>query len=301
MMDDDYLEVDEGPRQPPWFLLTGLVLGLIIGLLFSLAISPVRYTDTSPASLAPEYKDNYRWLIARAYQANGDLVRARQRLALLEDTNPQEALAAQAQRMLAEGQDVEKARLLAVLSSALSSAAEQPAQVSSPVSLLTSVPGTQQPFATLDIAQAVLTATALPGALPTIEPSRTPIPTFTQRTSPTTLPTLGAPFVLDSQSEICDPTLPQGLMQIELKDERGQPVPGIQIHVAWDGGLDSFYTGLKPSISSGYADFVMSAGVVYSLRVGDGGETIKNLSAPQCDAADQTSYLGGLRLEFSQR
>ncbi len=293
MMEDDYLEEEESPRRPPWFLLTGLVLGFGIGLLISLVISPVRFTDTAPASLALEYKDQYRWLIARAYQADTDLVRARQRLALLQDTDPQEALAAQAQRLLSEGQDVSKARVLALLASDLATPVDLPVQPTLQITAGTTGPGAQTPFATLDLTQAMLTATP--------EPSRTPVATFTPLSNPTLLPTLGAPFVLDNQVEVCDPALTQGLMQILLKDTNGQPVAGIQIHVAWDGGLDAFFTGLKPSISPGYADFVMTAGVVYSLRVGDGSETLNGLAAPQCAAADGSSYLGGLRLEFSQR
>jgi hypothetical protein len=74
----------------------------------------------------------------------------------------------------------------------------------------------------------------------------------------------------------------------------------VEILVAWDGGLDSFFTGLKPAVSPGYADFVMTAGVEYSLRAGGNSETIKGLVAPQC-STEGGSYLGGLRLEFSQR
>lgn len=283
MIDDDYLQEPRRSRQPPWFLLTGLVLGLGIGLLISVVISPVRYIETAPSSLAEEYKDGYRWLIARAYQANGDLVRAEQRLALLGDASPQEALAAQAQRMLAAGESVEKARVLADLASALLSAAEQPTRAATAAPSDAVSPGAEgAPTPALD------------------QLTRTPMPTFTPRSNPSPLPTAGAPFFLDVQQEVCDPALPEGLLQIELKDAQGQPAAGVQIIVAWDGGLDTFYTGLKPTISPGYADFVMEPGVEYSLRIGGSSETINGLLAPQC-STDSGSYLGGLRLEFSQR
>lgn len=293
MTDDNYLEEEQSTRQPPWFLLTGLVLGLGIGLLISMLITPVRYTETAPATLSREYQDRYRWLIARAYQANGDLIRAQQRLALLADVNPHEALVAQAQQMLAEGKSVENARALADLASALSSAAKQPVETPVASSTATVSLDTQQPVATLDMSAAVQTATS-PAATQTL------MPTSTQRGELTALPTLGLPFALNNRQEVCDPSLTPGLLQIELTDQAGQPVAGIQIHVAWNAGLDTFYTGLKPSISPGYADFVMSAGVVYSLRVGSSNETIKDLTAPQCQG-DGGGYLGGLRLEFSQR
>jgi len=291
MIDDDYLEEEQGIRQPPWFLLTGFLLGLGIGLLISMVISPVRYTDTAPASLAEEYKNNYRWLIARTYQANGDLIRAQQRLALLGDADPQEALAAQAQYMLAEGEAVEKARVLADLASALIAAADQP--VNTPPPDGTSAPAAQPPSVARDTSQTSQTA-------PASELAKTPLPTFTVRIHPSQAPTLTAPFVLVKQEEVCDPSLDQGLLQIILTDTQGQPAAGVQIHVAWDGGLDTFYTGLKPSISPGYADFAMTPRVIYSLRVGGSSDTVRDLVAPQCQG-ETGSYPGSLRLEFSQQ
>lgn len=288
MIDDDYLDEPRSTRQPPWFLLTGLVLGLGIGLLISIVLFPARYTDTAPASLAEQYKDSYRWLIARAYQANGDLIRAGQRLALLGDDNPQLALAAQAQRMLAAGESVEDARVLADLAAALATASLQTAQATA-VSPADAKSG-QEPE----------TQAISPPPVATPQPTRTPMPTFTPRSNPSPLPTLGAPFVLDTRQEVCDPSLHEGLLQVVLKDAQGQPAAGVQIVIAWDGGLDTFYTGLKPSVGPGYADFVMAAGVEYSLRVGGSSETIKGLAAPQC-SGDAGNYLGGLRLEFSQR
>ncbi|NMC77995.1 MAG: hypothetical protein GYA59_01430, partial [Chloroflexi bacterium] len=49
-------------------------------------------------------------------------------------------------------------------------------------------------------------------------------------------------------------------------------------------------------------DFTLTPGVVYSLRAGEGGETVSDLSAPECTAEDGTPYLGGwsLRFESSQ-
>jgi hypothetical protein len=171
MIDDDYLQEPRKSRQPPWFLLTGLLFGLGIGLLISIVISPVRYVETSPASLAEEYKDDYRWLIARAYQANGDLIRAGQRLALLGDASPQAALAAHAQRMLAAGESVEDARVLANLASALVAAAEQATQTVATASPAATGPG----------------AAEMPTPGP-FQPTRTPLPTFTPRSNPSPLP-----------------------------------------------------------------------------------------------------------------
>ena len=93
---------EEQPRGR-WYLLTGLILGLILGLVLSRAVFPARYEDSDPSMLRENLRGEYRRLIAEAYRADGNLPRAQQRLELLQDEDPLRALAAQAQRILAEG------------------------------------------------------------------------------------------------------------------------------------------------------------------------------------------------------
>ncbi|MFC2055451.1 hypothetical protein ACFLV7_14320 [Chloroflexota bacterium] len=109
-----------------WYLLTGVVLGIILGILFAWVISPVEYVDTAPESLKDEFKDQYRVLIASAYVANGDLVRAKARLELLEEADTYLVVAEQAQQMLAEGGSVEEAQALGKLALALGQEIPQP-------------------------------------------------------------------------------------------------------------------------------------------------------------------------------
>ena len=281
MMSEDFLEEEETRRQPSWYLLTGLILGLGLGLLISLVISPTHYSETSPASLNTRDKNAYRVLIARSFLANGDLPRARQRLVLLSDTSTLDALTAQAQELVSDPQGEEDARALAALAVAL-----------------------RAPVVTLS-PTAAAPATGTPAAAQTTTPQETaavtstPSASLTPRSSPSVQPTLEAPFSLVSREALCDATLPPGQMQIEISDANGKPLAGVQINVAWDGGLDSFYTGLKPEIDPGYADFTMSAEVIYSLRVSDLSQTLDGLIAPSCTTDDEP-YLGGLRLVFKQ-
>jgi len=109
-----------------WYLLTGVVLGIILGILFAWVISPVEYVDTAPESLKDEFKDQYRVLIASAYVANGDLVRAKARLGLLDEADIYLVVAEQAQQMLAEGGSVEEAQALGRLALALGQKIPQP-------------------------------------------------------------------------------------------------------------------------------------------------------------------------------
>ncbi|NPV56953.1 MAG: hypothetical protein HPY76_09845 [Anaerolineae bacterium] len=280
-------------QRGPWYLLTGLVIGIVLGLVYGWLIDPVDYVDTSPDSLHPDFKNQYRSLIALAHQSSGDNGRAAARLALLGDDDPAAALAGQAQQLLAAGGSQLEAQALANLAADLRG---QP-QVATPVATITLPPageGTQEPpVATLPPGGGVSTATRV--ATLTI----TPVATFTPRRLPAT-PTRGAPFAPEGELvTVCDPFQPPGLLQVMVLDTFGEPLPGIRVEVSWAGGQDHFFTGLYPEISLGYGDFEMQAGVAYTVRVGEGGEALNNIVAPQC-SGDSGVYTGGLEVTFSQ-
>ncbi len=280
-------------RIPSWLLLAGLAAGLLLGVAYTWLISPVKYTDTAPANLREDFKNQYRSAIALAYQSTGNLERARARLILLEDTGSPQVLASQAQRLLAEGYPAEAAAL-AQLSADL-----QNPPTARPRATITLTPSPNQgPTATLDLTQTVRTATITPSPLPTL----TPRATFTPRPTLTPTATLGAPFALQSKRQICDPSLPQGLLQIEVVNSAGNPVPGMRIMVSWSNpnGEDSFYTGLVPEISPGYADFQMTPGINYTVRVGEGGQPAEGWRTMDCTAPNGDTYPGGWWLTFAQ-
>jgi len=303
---------EEEPRGN-WYLLTGLILGLVAGLALSLYFFPVRYSDSEPSALREEYRSEYRRLIAEAYAVDGNLPRAQARLDLLRDADPVQVLAAQAQRVLAEGGGPDDARPLALLASVLSGA---------PPEITASPPAGETPTATLDGTASDLTETptlsatdvVTPGGpsatpdelqgvssptpiIPTQTPTitETPRPTFTPRPSATPLPVLLAPFSLAHQSQVCDSSLPPGRIVVEVRDKSGAPLPGVRIQVAWDSGQDTFFTGLAPEISPGYADFLMTAGVTYTLRVGEAGAPVTGLNIPTCGGSWKIEFQEGAR------
>ena len=101
------------------YLVTGIVIGLALGLIFAWVVQPVEYLDTSPDSLKEIYKDQYRAVIASAFEANQDMVRAKARLELLGDTDIYRTVAEQAQRALAEGGTQAEVKALGGLAAAL--------------------------------------------------------------------------------------------------------------------------------------------------------------------------------------
>ena len=265
-----------------WYLLTGLILGLILGVVYSWVISPISQVDTHPDSLRTDYKDIYRSLISRAYLANNNLPRAEARLKLLGDEEPALTLAAQAQRFLAEGGDNEMAKILANLSASLQS-----------LSMLENTPvpprETENPTET-EISQTLESGDsnnseeqAAGDSASTQEPAKTP----------TADPTESPPFILQDSSPICDPTLGESLIQVIATDGSGKGIPGVTIQISL--GTDPkeiFYTGLKPEISLGYADYSAEPGLTYQLELPESGLIVSEIEVPTCQNESEESYWG---------
>jgi len=275
----------------PWQWIAAAFAGLALGLLYAWAIAPVRYIDTTPDTLRADFKDGYRASIAAAYAATGDLDRARARLAVLGDADPVGALTAQAQRMLAAGEPFEVVRQVALLATDLRAGA--PISPSATPRIIGGATVTQTP--------AGIPSPGTPEP-PTAEPSEVPLFLDTPAPRPSRTPTAtpGAPYALIGQEDVCNPNLTGGLLQVSVLDARRRQLPGVELIVTWDGGEEHFFTGFKPEIGNGYADFLMKTGIFYTLRIASGGTPAVNLSAPVCSDSNEQTYIGGLHVTFQQ-
>ena len=286
-------------------IILALLIGFGLGLAYSWLLAPVTYVDAHPALLRTDFKDQYRIIIAASYASNKDLPRAQARLNLLGDADPISELSAQAQHMLASGETFEKTRPLAQLATDLSQG-------------YVSEPFTPTPFPTFNTPSVQFTSTptesepqpeiseeaTVTPAAPTVFFEQTPLTPLAQSTltpRPTFTPTAGpgAPFVLMSQETVCDPGMAKVMQFILLNAKRDQ-VPGAEIVVTWSQGEDRFFTGLKPEMGDGYADFMMDAGTVYNIRVVTGGAFVPDVRAPDCTDPNGATYPGGILLTFQQ-
>jgi hypothetical protein len=261
-----------------WYLLTGLLIGLALGLIYSWAISPVTEVDTHPHLLREDYKDIYRSMVSRAYQSNQNLPRAQARLELIGDEDPSLALAAQAQRFLAENGDTEMAKILANLSAAMQIAAG-PVPTPLPPTATSGV----DPSATPDLSEDQESEGESDPESISEDTSAGPTP------SPTTAP----PFILQDSSPICDPTLGETLVQVIATNGSGEGVPGITLQISL--GIDPkevFYTGLKPELGLGYADYTAEPGLTYQLDVPESGLVVTDIELPTCQNDAGDSYWG---------
>lgn len=287
-------------KRGPWYLFTGLLIGVLIGVGYTRFFQPVEYVDTSPASLRLDYKDQYRALIAAAYLANGDLVRARARLDLLQDADSVRALTEQAQRKLAEeggsgGGISEEARALGLLAVALGQAPPGPGQA---ITRAASQPTGTTVLATPErLLEPPAAATGEPP-----EPAETTspaAPNVTDEAPPPAKTPPEGPFVLLSMEEVCDQPLTEPLIEIHVQDRDGAPAPGVLVVVSWVGGEEQFYTGLKSEKGPGYADFNPDPAFVYSVRIGDDGAPLGNISALTCTSSTG-NFWGSILLTFGQ-
>jgi len=293
----------------PWYLITALVLGVIFGLLYGWFVNPTRYNNTAPRSLRADFKDRYRALIAASYMADKDIHRATARLDLLEDPDPVAALALQAQRAIAEARPESEVQAITRLMLTLSQGGTPP-----PLPTATTTQPTPGEAATLSPATHTPTpvvlitdtppvpatpsqpAATISGTLPlTPTATATHLPTFT----PT--PTRGAPFALVEQKLVCAPPQNEPILQIIVMDSAENPVPGVEVIIQWpDNHEEHFFTGLQPDLGLGYADFTMAEGIVYLVRLADGGAPVSDLTAPTCETSSGDTFWGVLRLTFVQ-
>ncbi len=147
------------------------------------------------------------------------------------------------------------------------------------------------------------TVTSAPTSTVTIEisPSMTlkPISTLPLKINRTSTPTPEKIFKLVKKTGLCDQSNP-GLLQISLKKSNSAPAAGVEIVISWNSGEDHFFTGLKPELGFGYADFKMSENVEYTLSLSRGNTRVTNLKASTCSGTQNGKYLSGLLLEFMQ-
>jgi hypothetical protein len=292
-------------RRFPWDILLALLVGLGLGLVYAWMISPRRVLNAEPKTLRADFKDQYRSLIAAAYVATGNLPRARARLSLLGDSNSVEALDGQAQRMQANHQSFERADQIAALALALdnnpkgnstSNAATSGQPVATPTVEITDTPENIMTATSLSSTEVPVDLTETPQVIDT----QTIVSEVTVRPTNTSTPVPGEPFALTGQETVCDPNVPDGLLQVIVLSSGRRQIAGVEIDITWDGGKEQFFTGLKPELGNGYADYAMAPEVTYSVQLVRGSDIALGITAPTCQSPSGESFLGGIKLTFQQ-
>jgi hypothetical protein len=104
-----------------WVVLgiVGLIAGLTLGVVIGWWVLPVEYTNTPPSVLRQDYRDNYIMMVATVYAVEGDLDRARERLAALDAEDPAAPVIELGERLISAGGEPDEITRLAQLAWAL--------------------------------------------------------------------------------------------------------------------------------------------------------------------------------------
>jgi hypothetical protein len=105
---------------------------------------------------------------------------------------------------------------------------------------------------------------------------------------------------LTAQDLVCDANLPEGLLQVIVLNSNRRQMSGVKILITWGTGSEEFFTGLKPELGNGYADYQMNSEDTYSLQIASGSDIAANITAPTCQAPNGDSFSGGYKLTFEQ-
>jgi hypothetical protein len=74
-----------------------------------------------------------------------------------------------------------------------------------------------------------------------------------------------------------------GLLQATVLDAAQQPMPNVELLIRWSTGEDRFYTGLKPEMGVGYADYALAEGESYQVGiVGTESDVAQGIVADAC-------------------
>jgi hypothetical protein len=227
-----------------------------------------------PASLAPANQAFYVRLVAAAYLHNQDQAQAQARLAALAQPNTAQLVVELTERTIDQNGDVRDIKAFIALAQALgqTSSAMMPfiaTATPAPTATFTPAPTpTPRPSHTPTRPSPTPTATALPTSTASRTPTPPATPTPTRTRQPTRTPTPGpnAPYGVAQSAPVCDNTN-GGLLRIYVRDRLGASVPGIEINVSWPGSQDTFFTGFKPEIDPGYADFQLQPDELYQVEL----------------------------------
>ncbi len=270
-------------------LLLGMLAGLGGGLYYTWALNPLELDNIHPYQLDSNTRAQYIALVAVSFNHNSDLQQATDRLLAVvpRGQDPFEEVANVACVLAQTGYVSSNSGIRAVRSMTTLYQLQGRSGCADELSLMAAAP---TPIVTAVLATP--TEPPPPTKTPTLAPSplptNTPLPVFVPTEAP------AEEYVLINVQTFCNTNL-SGLIEVFVQDFNGTGIPGSPVRVRWDGGEDTFYTGLKPERGAAYADFAMEDGIAYTIDMPNRSEpSSRQLTAVPCttDTGDRavTSY-----------
>jgi hypothetical protein len=139
-----------------------------------------------------------------------------------------------------------------------------------------------------------------PEPTPTVQNVILESETITLATETTASPGAGGSIILKQVQRVCDPDIDSPMIQFDIRNSYGSPLPGVQIQIVWEAGYNRLYSGLKPYASPGYADFTMDESYSYSVRVEGMAGQVSDLQVEDCFTDLGQRYPSSWLLQFQQ-
>ena len=280
------------------FVLVDIVVGLGLGLLLTWQIWPVEYYNTDPIDLRQAHKDDYVVMIAAAYAQDRDLGMASLRLGQLGLEDAKQSVLGLFKRYGEGGYSGETRSLaqlaydLGVTDVALLPYIQEPTATPEPTP--TEVP-TTAPVPTVTPVEPTPTATAAPAEATATATQPPPTPSFTPTTPPedTPTPTVASDFdyqVVEQSDLGCSSDRDGDYILVYVRDENDRGVAGVKLVVKGPGVEDSFFTGLKPEIGPGFADYLVMAAGSYTVQAAEGRSQVTQGLSFAADCPAETPY-----------
>jgi len=83
---------------------------------------------------------------------------------------------------------------------------------------------------------------------------------------------------------------PEDLIMVYIQDAEGSGIPNVELKISGPQGDDLFYTGLKPGVDGGYADFAFFNPGEYNVRVTEGTSQVVRVTARPCGRGSHRAW-----------
>lgn len=260
----------------PWIpLLVGVVIGLVGGVYYAWYLNPVNLTNISPQQLTADDQQAYVILVSEAYLQEADLERARVRLSATGAHDLADLVVSRANTAYLSGAALHEVRALTILARALGG---EPLPDMFPTTAPTASGG--NPTATFE---------GVPSPTPSpIVPTATSLPVRPTVTATPVLIPADTRLKLIAKEPMCKDNYPAGRIEVYVNDIGGNGIPAIKILVEWADQQATFFTGLKPEIDLGYADFQMTPNQTYTVTLVGLAEPVFGIDSHACETPSNT-------------
>lgn len=103
---------------------------------------------------------------------------------------------------------------------------------------------------------------------------------------------------LIAKDPICRDDYPPGRIEVYVNNAEGNGIPAIEILVEWADQQATFFTGLKPEIDPGYADFQMAPNQTYTVTLVGLAEPVLGIDSHACETSSGTAQTPTYQLVY---